>query len=69
MFIGSARATNPSAAKDGPARGGLDQSIDHPQAGRLAASGGADQHRDLTGVSLQVKAVDSDGAVCIPFRY
>ena len=44
------------------ARGRLDGAVDHPQAGGLAAAGGAHEHRDLTGGQLQRQVVDRDVA-------
>ena len=50
-------------AEQDPARGRLDQPVDHPQDGGLAAAGRPDQDDQLAGRHVEGQVADGDGAV------
>ena len=50
------------------ARGGLLEARDHPQRGRLAAPGRADEDHELPVLDAEVEVVDGDRAVREPLR-
>ena len=46
----------------------LDEPVDHPQRGGLAASRRADEHADLAVVDVETQFVDGDRAIGIALR-
>jgi hypothetical protein len=53
---------------DRPA-GGVDETVDHPQRGRLAATGRPDEDGDLPGGTLDREVVDRERAVVVAFDH